>query len=94
MIHTLGVAGYRSLRNLVVPLGPLTVVTGPNGSGKSSFYRALRLLSDVARGRMAQALAAEGGFASALWAGPERIMPAMRRGTCRCKAGRARSPSR
>ena len=52
MILTLAVSGYRSLRDLVIPLGPLNVVTGPNGSGKSSLYRALRLLGDVAQGRV------------------------------------------
>src|SRR2546430_5755757 len=43
---TLAVENYRSLRDLVLPLSGLTVVTGPNGSGKSSLYRALRLLAD------------------------------------------------
>ena len=46
MILTLAISGYRSLRDVVLPLDRLNVVTGPNGSGKSSFYRALRLLSD------------------------------------------------
>ena len=48
MIETLAVSGYRSLRNLVLPLDRLNVVTGANGSGKSSLYRALRLLGDAA----------------------------------------------
>jgi AAA15 family ATPase/GTPase len=43
MIHQIAVSGYRSLRDLTVMLGELTIITGPNGSGKSSFYRALRL---------------------------------------------------
>ncbi|MBB5752331.1 AAA family ATPase [Prosthecomicrobium pneumaticum] len=80
MIHTLAIAGYRSIRSLVLPLGPLTVITGRNGTGKSSFYRALRLLAEVAQGRVVAALAAEGGLASTLWAGPERIGAAVRRG--------------
>ncbi|MCA3140931.1 MAG: AAA family ATPase [Betaproteobacteria bacterium] len=71
MISTLAVAGYRSLRELVVPLGPLNVVTGDNGSGKSSLYRALRLLSEVAHGGLIASLAREGGLQSTLWAGPE-----------------------
>jgi len=45
MLSTLAVAGYRSLRELIVPLGKLNLVTGPNGSGKSNLYRALRLLA-------------------------------------------------
>ncbi len=73
MITTLAVSGYRSLRDLVVPLGRLTIVTGANGSGKSSLYRALRLLAETAQGRLVATLAAEGGLSSTLWAGPETI---------------------
>ena len=80
MILTLAVAGYRSLRELVLPLGRLNVVTGPNGSGKSSFYRALRLLADAAQGRIVQSLAAEGGLQSTLWAGPEAFSRGMKSG--------------
>lgn len=80
MITTLAVANYRSLRDLVIPLGRLTLVTGSNGSGKTSLYRALRLLAEIAQGRLAATLAGEGGFGSALWAGPETIGRAMRQG--------------
>jgi predicted ATPase len=69
VITRLAIAGYRSLRDVVLPLGQLNVVTGPNGSGKSSLYRGLRLLADVAQGRIIQSLAAEGGLNSTLWAG-------------------------
>ncbi|GAA1987106.1 AAA family ATPase [Microbacterium pumilum] len=71
MLTTVAVAGYRSLRDVVVPLGPLTVVTGPNGSGKSNLYRALRLLSTAASGSIVAGVAAEGGLPSIMWAGPE-----------------------
>ncbi|HEY6496019.1 MAG TPA: AAA family ATPase [Trebonia sp.] len=81
MIATLAVENYRSLRNLVVPLTPLTVVTGANGAGKSSLYRALRLLADAARNGAVAALAREGGLSSTLWAGPEKIGRAVREGT-------------
>lgn len=72
MLVTLAVANYRSLRSVVVPLRPCTVVTGANGSGKSSLYRALRLLADCARNGAVSALAAEGGLGSTMWAGPGR----------------------
>ena len=62
MISTLAVSGYRSLRDVRLELGPLNVVTGANGAGKSSLYRALRLLADVAQGRVVASLAAEGGM--------------------------------
>ena len=71
MLTTLAVSGYRSLRDVAVPLGALTVVTGANGSGKSNLYRALRLLASAGSGDIVGALAREGGLPSALWAGPE-----------------------
>jgi predicted ATPase len=72
MLNVLAAAGYRSLRELIVPLGSLNVITGPNGSGKSNVYRALRLLADTARGGVVASLAREGGVDSTLWAGPPK----------------------
>ncbi len=80
MLRALAVTGYRSLRDLVVPLGALTAVTGPNGAGKSNLYRALRLLADTAQGRVVASLAREGGLPSTLWAGPEGFSRAVARG--------------
>ena len=80
MITRLCIAGYRSLRDVRLELASLTVVTGANGSGKSSLYRALRLLADVAQGRVIQSLALEGGLSSVLWAGPETLSRSMKRG--------------
>ena len=78
MITTVAVHGYRSLRELRLPLGRITVVTGANGTGKSSLYRALRLLADCAEGQVVASLAREGGLPSTLWAGPEVISTAVR----------------
>ncbi|WP_421568973.1 AAA family ATPase [Stenotrophomonas sp. PD6] len=80
MLQTLAVSNYRSLHDLVVPMGALNLVTGDNGSGKSSLYRALRLLADTAQGGVAAALAREGGLQSALWAGPGTLSRAMLQG--------------
>jgi predicted ATPase len=46
-----------------------------------AFNRALKLLADVAQGRVIQSLAAEGGLQSTLWAGPEKFSQAMKAGT-------------
>ena len=73
MITRLAVAGYRSLRDIVIELGQLSLITGGNGSGKSSLYRALRLLSEAAQGRLIATLANEGGLSSTMWAGPEKL---------------------
>lgn len=83
MLTTLAVENYRSLRDLVLPLSRLTLVTGANGSGKSSLYRALRLLADASRNGAVAALAREGGLPSTLWAGPETIGRSVREGRTR-----------
>jgi predicted ATPase len=80
MLTTLAISNYRSLRNLIVSLGRLNLVTGPNGSGKSSVYRALRLLAETAQGGVIPSLAREGGLQSTLWAGPEKLSQAVKRG--------------
>jgi len=80
MITKIAISGYRSLRDVRLGLRALNVVTGANGSGKSSLYRAVRLLADIAQGRIIQSLAAEGGLHSTLWAGPESFSRAMRKG--------------
>jgi predicted ATPase len=80
VLTVLAVSNYRSLRNLVVPLRGLNVVTGANGSGKSSLYRALHLLADTAQGRVVPSLAREGGLQSTLWAGPETVSRSIKRG--------------
>ncbi len=66
------VRGYRSLVDLELPLGPLTVVRGGNAVGKTSLYRALLLLARGADGRLAETVLAEGGMPSMRWAGPAR----------------------
>ena len=80
MLTTLAIANYRSLRNLIVPLQRLNLITGPNGSGKSSLYRALRLLAETAQGGVITSLAREGGLQSTLWAGPEKFGRAVKGG--------------
>lgn len=80
MLQTIAVRGYRSLREIVLPVRRLTVVTGANGTGKSSLYRALRLLAHCGRGEVIGSLAREGGLKSVLWAGPEQLGGARRTG--------------
>src|SRR5262249_48160124 len=80
MLTAVAISNYRSLRNIVVPLQNLNIVTGANGSGKSSFYRALRLLAETAQGRVIPSLAREGGLQSTLWAGPETLSRSVLRG--------------
>src|SRR6476659_10802037 len=92
MITTLAIYNYRSLRDFVMPLSALNVITGANGSGKSNLYRALRLLAEIAQGRIIPSLAREGGLQSTLWAGPESISRAMLRGDQPVQGGARRKP--
>ncbi len=80
MITKLAISGYRSLRDVVMPLMQLTVITGPNGSGKSNVYKAFRLLADIAQGNVVNSIAHDGGLQSLLWAGPEKFSRAMKSG--------------
>jgi predicted ATPase len=80
------------MRDVVLPLGRLNVVTGANGTGKSNLYRALRLLSDTARGGVIASLAREGGFESILWAGPETLSRRMKSGEVPVQGGPRREP--
>src|SRR6266436_3546475 len=92
MLKTLAISNYRSLRNLVIPLSALNLITGPNGSGKSNIYRALRLLADTASGGVIASLAREGGISSTLWAGPESFSSAVKRGERRMEPTMRKEP--
>jgi len=74
-IQALCVMGYRSVKHVYLPLEGVNVLVGPNGSGKTNLYRAMFLIHQAAQGRLAQALADEGGMPSVLWAGPRRKEP-------------------
>lgn len=92
MLQLLAVRGYRSLRELVIPLAPLNLITGANGCGKSNLYKALRLLADTAQGGVIASLAREGGMPSTLWAGPHTVSAAMRRGEVDVQGSRSKQP--
>ena len=92
MLSSLAVSGYRSLRDIVIPLERLNLVTGPNGSGKSNLYRALRLLAETAQGRVIPSLAREGGLQSTLWAGPESFSRSVLRANIPCRAPVGKRP--
>lgn len=72
-IREVSIAGYRSLRAIRFPVGPLTVFVGANGVGKTNLYRALQLLQASAAGTLARELASEGGMDSAVWAGKRKV---------------------
>ena len=63
------IAGYRSLRAVRLPLGPVSVLLGENGVGKTNLLTALGLLQAAATGPICRMLIDEGGLGRALWAG-------------------------
>jgi predicted ATPase len=71
-VRRLHVEGYRSLRDVTVEFGAVTVLVGPNGSGKTNLYRALRLAHACGGGRIARTVVQEGGMPSIVYAGRRR----------------------
>ncbi len=94
MLKVLAVANYRTLLDLVIPLGPLNLITGANGSGKSNLYRSLRLLAETAQTGGVNALAREGGLVSTFWAGPETLSRAMKAGEVPIQGTVSKAPKR
>ncbi len=66
------IEGYRSLKYLWLRPRRVNIVVGANGCGKSNLYKALKLLSAAAEGRLARNIAEEGGMPSVLWAGSRK----------------------
>ncbi|MFI6084144.1 AAA family ATPase [Streptomyces sp. NPDC051217] len=61
---------FRSLRDVSIPLGDLTVLVGPNGVGKSNVLQVFSFLADIIRTDLQPALESRGGFKEvAFWGG-------------------------
>lgn len=67
--NLLKLSGYRSLRDVSLQLGDLTVLIGANGAGKSNLLDALRLLKAIRRGGMATFVGVAGGASTLLHRG-------------------------
>lgn len=66
----LDVENFRSLRDVSIPLGDLTVLVGPNGVGKSNVLKVFSFLADIIRTDLQPALESRGGFDEvAFWGG-------------------------
>ena len=81
MISRIAIKNFRSLRDVELRPGPLTVLIGPNGAGKSSVLDALRFLKEIhsdplSRERVTiSQLKDRGGYEQIVWGGltDERI---------------------
>ena len=62
MITRVRVKNFRSLADVDVTLGPLTVLVGRNGAGKSAFIDALRFVRDVLRSGVDEAIRKRNGL--------------------------------
>jgi predicted ATPase len=63
-ITRLRVRNYRSLANVDVTLGPLTVLVGPNGAGKSNLVDVLRFVRDALTRGLDTAILERGGMSA------------------------------
>ena len=68
-LFELSVDNFRSLRKVVIPLGPLNVMVGPNGSGKTNVLEVFRFLADVIRTDLEPALTLRDGYDHVVFAG-------------------------
>jgi len=55
------IAGYKSIRDQTIELGPLNVLIGANGAGKSNFIGAFRLLNEIVERNLQLSVAQAGG---------------------------------
>ena len=75
MISRIAIKNFRSLRDVELRPGPLTVLIGPNGSGKSNILDALRLLKTIysdpfqALEHAGSEMEDRGGFGQVVWGG-------------------------
>ncbi|GAA2414320.1 AAA family ATPase [Streptomyces glaucosporus] len=60
-VKSVTVSGYKSIREVELALGPITVLVGPNGAGKSNFIEAVELLGRIADGDLRMEVGLRGG---------------------------------
>ncbi len=76
MLTRLKVQNYKSLRDIDIPLNPLTVLVGPNAAGKSNILDCFSFISEASRSRLSEVIQTRGGFGDLAWAGGEKGKPA------------------
>jgi predicted ATPase len=66
------VAGFRSLEDVKLDLGPMTVLIGPNGAGKSNLLDALTMVSMLSSGALQLFVSLRGGASFLMHYGPRQ----------------------
>jgi predicted ATPase len=69
MITNIEVKGFKSFRDISIPLGPINVLIGANGSGKSNLISLFRMLNYMIEGRLQEYIGRVGGANSLLYYG-------------------------
>ena len=64
MITRIWARNFKSIKELDLELGPLTVLVGPNASGKSNVLDILRFIQEALRGSLDSAIASRHGIGS------------------------------
>lgn len=77
-LKRLEIHNYKSLRNVVLEPGPLSVFVGPNAAGKSNLADALEFLALAYRWDLERAVANKGGFENIRFRGARRTQEPIR----------------
>lgn len=70
-LRCIKIGGYRSLRDVTLEPGPVTVLIGPNSAGKSNLLSFLQMLSVLHVGGLRRFVAERGGASALLHYGPK-----------------------
>lgn len=60
-MDSITVKGYKSFKDIIVPLKPINILIGSNGAGKSNFLSLFALLGNAYNGLLARSVALSGG---------------------------------
>lgn len=74
MLNKINIKGFKSIRELDLPLKPLNILIGANGSGKSNFIGVFRLLNNIIEKRLQVHVSEEGGADSILHFGQKETL--------------------
>lgn len=82
-MDSITVKGYKSFKDIAVPLRPINILIGSNGAGKSNFLSLFELLGNAYEGHLARTVAQSGGVDKLLHRGrktTERIFIEVKEG--------------
>ena len=68
-MDSITVKGYKSFKDITVPLKPINILIGSNGAGKSNFLSLFELLGNAYDGFLARSVALSGGVDKLLYKG-------------------------